>query len=31
MGSTYLDSGTSKKSDIIASVKDGIYVAQMGG
>ena len=31
MGSTYLEAGNEKKEDLIARVKDGIYVAQMGG
>lgn len=31
MGSTYLAPGTHKKDDIVASVKDGLYVSKMGG
>ncbi len=31
MGSTYLAAGKHKKEDVIASVKDGLYVSRMGG
>lgn len=31
MGSTYLAPGSHKKEDIVASVKDGLYVSKMGG
>ncbi|MFB0964915.1 MAG: TldD/PmbA family protein [Patescibacteria group bacterium] len=31
MGSTYLAPGSHKKEDIVASVKDGLYVSRMGG
>lgn len=31
MGSTYLEAGKDKREELIARVKDGIYVSQMGG